>query len=197
MDATAPTTVPPRKAPLRTGSLLVIAFVLVFVAGWFVYRPFIPPVWLHDLAADIALRAAADPNARLPEDSRQASPRGLADSPYICAAKVIHEPWDRLIIVGGNQNPRDNPLLADARWPKNNFADLSAEMARDARYQLVVLLKDNTVDDAQFFFTFWGDLKALARPEGFTPAEAIFTAESKDGVYVVQQPADIPADACK
>ncbi len=156
----------------------------------------IPPVWLHDLAADIALRAEADANAPLPEDSRQASPRGLADSPYVCVAKLVTQPWDRIVFVTAAQDMRTHPVLTAAKWPGDAIDDVATELAKDKRYQLVVLLKDNTVVDAQKFFTFWANLEGVARAEGFTPADAIFTAASKDGVYVVSLAENAPADAC-
>ena len=179
-----------------TGTAVVLGIGLVLLIGWFAYQPMIPPVWLHDFAADIALRAAADPNAALPEDARQASPRGLADSPYICAAKIIRKPWDRLVAVTSDENLRSHPVLTSAVWPKNDLEAVAAEMARDDRYQLLVLLKDNTVVDAQLFFTFWANLEGIARPEGFTPEQAVFTAASKNGVYVVNEANDAPPDVC-
>lgn len=180
-----------------TGTALVLGLGLVFFIGWFAYQPMIPATWLHDLAADIALRAPADPNAPAPEDSRQASPRGLAASPYICMAKIIHVPWDRIVAVTTDENLRAHPVLTAAIWPKNNLAAVAAEMARDPRYQLLVLLKDKAIVDTQMFFTFWANLEGIARPEGFTPEEAIFTAASKDGTYVVTQAVDAPSDACR
>ncbi len=182
---------------VRTGTLLVLGFGFVLIAGWFLYKPYIPAVWMHDFAQDIALRAAIDPNAKLPEDARQASPRGLADSPYICVTKTVRLPWDRLVVVGSGGDLGADLVLSGAVWPKDNMNALAAELKRDARYQLVVLLKDNTVVDAQLFFTFWGDLHALARLGGFSRAQAIFTATSKDGIYVVSVAQDVPPDACR
>ena len=180
-----------------TGTAVVLGIGLVLLVGWFAYQPMIPPVWLHDFAADIALRAAEDPNAALPEDARQASPRGLADSPYICAAKIIQKPWDRLVAVTSDEDLRSHPILTAAIWPKKDLESVAAEMARDSRYQLLVLLKDNTVVDAQLFFTFWANLEGVARPEGYTPEQAIFTADSKNGVYVLSEANDAPPDACR
>ncbi len=188
---------PARRRFASTGTALVVGFVLLFVFGWFVYRPYIPPAWLRDFAADIAFRAAADPDPPPPTDTRQATPRGLADSPYICVAKVVDEPWDRFVAVAGGQDVRSHPILSGARWLSFSHEDLAAQMARDNRYQLLVLLKDNAVLDAQLFYTFWGTLDGIARPEGFTPDEAIFTAASKGGIYVVTHAADAPADACR
>jgi hypothetical protein len=73
---------------------------------------------------------------------------------------------------------------------------MADELSRDQRYQLVVLVKDNAVVDAQLFFTFWGNLDALARPEGFNRETAVFTAASRDGVYVVRPAENAPADVC-
>jgi len=187
----------PRRRFISTGTLLVIGLGLVLLVGWFGYKPMIPPVWLHALAADIALRAAADPNAPLPEDSRQATPRGLADSPYICVAKLVTQPWDRIVVVTANQDLRSHPVLTTAKWAGDGMDDVAAKLATDKRYQLFVLLKDNAVIDAQLFYTFWADLEGVARPDGFTPAEAVFTAASKGGVYVVSLAENAPRDACR
>ncbi len=186
------------KSKLSNGTWAVLTFIAVFVFGWLVYRQGIPPVWLRDFAADIALRAEADPAAPLPEDSRQATPRGQAGSPYICAANVIPLSWDKLVVVTTADEARQNAALGNAVWSGNweSAGDLANELARDERYQALVLLKDGKVAAAELFFTFWADLKPLARPEGFVPAEAIFVAAVKKGTYVLTVPADIPPDAC-
>lgn len=188
----------PPKSKLSNGTWAVVTFIAVFVFGWLVYRQGIPPVWLRDFAADIALRAAADPDAPLPEDSRQATPRGLANSPYICAANVIPLAWDKLVVATTGDEARQNADLGNASWTGawDSAGDLANELARDPRYQAVVLLKDGKVQAAELFFTFWADLKALARPEGFSPGEAVFVAAVRKGTYVLTTPAEIPRDAC-
>ncbi len=185
------------RAPIRAGTLVVLGLFAVLAVGWFWYRPHIPPAWLHALASDIALRATTDPNAPAPEDMRQATPRNLADSPYICPAKVIALPWDKMIVVAKAEGLIANPVLGRATWPQNDFEAKAAQLARDNRYQLIVLLKDNAVVDAQLFYTFWADLNGIARPEGFTRDEAIFTADSKSGVYVVSAAVDKPPETCR
>ncbi len=187
----------PKRRFFSTGTAVVLGLGLVLLLGWFAYQPMIPPVWLHDLAADIALRAAADPDAPLPRDSREASPRGLADSPYICVAKIVQKPWDHIVAVTSDEDLRAHPVLTAATWPKNNLEAVITEMARDDRYQILVLLKDNTVIDAEMFYTFWADLESVARPEGYTPEQAIFTAASKNGVYVVSAADDAPPESCR
>ena len=194
---TPPSPQKPKGRFLSTGTALVLGLGLVLLLGWFAYQPMIPPVWLHDLAADISLRAAADPDAPLPQDSREASPRGLADSPYICVAKIVQKPWDHIVAVTSVEDLRAHPVLTAATWPKNNLEAVIAEMAHDDRYQLFVLLKDNTVVEAEMFYTFWANLDGVARPEGYTPEQAIFTAASKNGVYIVSAPDDAPPDACR
>jgi hypothetical protein len=189
-------TSPSRGRFLSTGTIFVLGFAAVIGLGLVAYQRYIPPVWLHDFGADIALRAEADPNAKLPEDSRQASPRGLADSPYICAAKVANIPWDHMFIVTASQDLRNHPVLSQAKWPHHNLTEMADELARDQRYQLVVLVKDNAVADAQLFFTFWGNLDAIARPEGFNRETAVFTAASRGGVYVVSPAENPPANVC-
>lgn len=186
------------KPRLSNGTWAVLTFIAVFVFGWLVYRQGIPPAWLRDFAADIALRAEADPDAPLPEDSRQVTPRGLADTPYICAANVIPLSWDRLVVATTADEARMNAILSNASWTGawDSAGDLANELARDSRYQAVVLLKDGKVQAAELFFTFWADLKDLARPEGFSANEAIFVAVVRKGAYVLTTPAEIPPDAC-
>jgi hypothetical protein len=198
MTAAGAADVPPGRKAFSTGTLLVIAFGLVILVGWFVYRPFIPPAWMHSFASDIALRASVEPDAPLPDDVdvREVTPRGLAASPYICAARAIDLPWDRLVIVGTGQDPRARDVLRNAAWGDKSLDEVSDTLGRDARYQLIVLLKDNAVIDAQMFYTFWADLSGIARAEGFAPAEAVFTAASKDRVYVVSLAPEIPPNAC-
>jgi hypothetical protein len=181
---------------IKSGTLLIIGAGLVLLLGWFAYQPYIPPTWLHDLAEDISLRAAVDPNAAPPEDMRQATPRGLADSPYICPAKIIDIPWDHLYVVTASQDLRKHPVLAQASWLEQKFNDMADTLTRDKRYQLVVLVKDNAVTDAQLFYTFWAELDAIARPEGFNRASAVFTAGTKEKVYVVLPAENPPADVC-
>jgi hypothetical protein len=187
---------PAPKRFVSTGTLLVLGFVAVIVLGWFAYQPYIPPVWLHSLSADIAARAEPDPNPKPVEDIRQASPHGRADTPYICVAKVANIPWDHLFVVTASQDLRAHPVLSQAQWPHHNLNKMADELSRDARYQLIVLVKDNVVSDAQLFYTFWGKLDALARPEGFNRETAIFTSASHDGIYVVSPAENAPANAC-
>jgi hypothetical protein len=183
---------------LSNGTWAVITFVAVFVFGWLVYRDGIPPTWLRDFAAEIALRAEADPNAPLPEDSRQVTPRGLADTPYICAANVIPLVWDKFVVVTSADQVRAQADLTGAKWSGlwHSADDLAAELAKDERYQALILIKDQKVVGAELFFTFWGDLKSIARVEGYGPADAIFVAAVKNGTYVLTSPSDIPASAC-
>jgi hypothetical protein len=185
-----------RQPLIKTGSLLIIGFGAFLLLGWFLYRPYIPQAWLRDLAADISYRAAVDINAPPPEDVREASPRVEPESPFICVAKTVRPAWDRLIVLTSGQDPRANPLLANAVWTDGSVAALAESLAGDERYQYIVLLNGQTVADAQMFFTFWGDLSALARPEGYTPDEAIFIASSRNGVYVVTPAVNPPAGAC-
>lgn len=187
---------PPDKKS-NTGKFIIIGFALFLLVGGYYYQRFIPPAWLHDFGADIALRAAADPNAPLPEDSRQASPRGLADSPYICVSKIVQIPWDRMIVATSGDALRTNAALAAATWSDKNVEELAADMAQDPRFQIIVLLKGNTVSAAEFFYTFWADLKEIARPEGFTRDEAVFTAASQNGVYVVSRAGSVASESCR
>ncbi len=182
---------------LKSGTLLVIGLFLIFGLGWFVYRVAIPPTWLRDFGAEIALRATPDPNAPPPGDTRMETPRGLATSPYICFATAVKEPaWTKLVFVSADQPLRDQPILAQAIWPEGLLDKFAGELERDPRYQLVALVNDNTVVDAQLFYTFWAKLDNVTRPEGYSPAEAIFLAEVKDGTYVLSPAIDAPSDAC-
>ncbi len=182
---------------LKSGTVLIIGLVTIFVVGWFIYRAAIPPTWLRDFGAEIALRATPDPAAPLPEDSRQETPRGLAPHPYICVANVVKDPaWDKLVFISTDLPLRDQPILAQATWPKGLFERFAGELERDNRYQLVALVKDNVVVDAQLFYTFWAQLDAVVRPEGYSPANAVFVAEVKNGTYVLLPAPDAPANIC-
>jgi len=186
-----------RRKVISTGTLLVLGFGLFLLVGWFAYRPYIPPVWLHSFSSDVALRASVAPDAPPPEDIREATPRGLADSPYICAANVVPLAWDRFIAVAPKQDIRSHPVLSTVKWVDESLDTVAERLLRDERYQLIVLLQDNTVLDAQLFFTFWGDLSGIARPEGYTREQAVFTAASKGSVYILSPVTDIPPNACE
>ena len=76
-------------------------------------------------------------------------------------------------------------MLGKARWVDNSIGSLQSQLVADDRYQLVVLMNGDQVREVQMFFTFWADLSGLARPEGFMPSDAIFTAASLQGRYVL------------
>ena len=198
MAEPAPADTARRGFRLSNGTWAVLTFIAVFGFGWFMYRQGIPPAWLRDFAAEVALRAAADPDAPTPDDSRQATPRGLADNPYICMANITPLTWDKMVVVTNAEEARAQADLMAASWTGawSSAEGLGNELARDQRYQAVVLLKDGKVQAAELFFTFWANLKALARPEGFTPGDAIFVAAVRSGTYVLSIPAEIPATAC-
>jgi hypothetical protein len=183
-----PTTVTVPVAPpwWRSGKIVVVGIVAALMVGWFFYRQTVPPTWLRAFAADIALRASADPNPPEIEDAREASPRGQADNPYICVSRLVPPPWDRIVLVTHEQGKTlsAHPVLGGAKWP-DSVGDVQSRLTADDRYQLVVLMDGETVRDAQLFFTFWADLSGLARPEGFGPENAIFTAASLQGRYVL------------
>jgi hypothetical protein len=187
----------PRRLTLANGTWLVVAFVAIFALGWFLYRTTIPPTWLRNFGEAIAVSARPDPNAPLPEDSRQETPRDPTASPYICGARAISRAWDRLVVVPSGADAREQPVLAAAEWPKNDpLARYAEKLRHDPRYQGLVLLDHGKVVADAIFFTFWADLSALARPEGFTPADAIFTAKVANGTYVLSVANDVPADIC-
>ncbi|MDX2221511.1 MAG: hypothetical protein SFV21_02110 [Rhodospirillaceae bacterium] len=167
----------------RTGRLAVIVFALGIAVVLAMYLFTLPEPWLRAFAAEIAARAAADPNPPLPEDTRQATPRAAVDNPLICLANVIDRPWERAVIVMHDTPLADVPVIAAAAWSDDVRAAAAAQLASDDRYQLIVLVDGGRVVDHQLFYTFWGDLRALARPEGFTPDTAIFTAQSLGGSY--------------
>jgi hypothetical protein len=179
----------------RTGRGVIAVIALGLAIGGFFYLKTLPPAWLRAFGAEIALRAAADPNAALPTDTREASPRGLADNPLICLGRIAKQDWDRVVFVTHEQGKSltEHPVLAEADWPKRE-AD-RVQLVADDRYQLVVLMRGSTVVDSQFFFTFWANLSALARAEGFSRDTAIFTAESHAGTYVLSA-SSATLDAC-
>jgi hypothetical protein len=182
----------------QSGKVVIVFIALGLAIASYFYAKTVPPTWLHDFGADIALRAVADPNATEPEDSREASPRGLTDNPLICATRLIPQPWERIVFVTHEQGKTLNqhPVLGKAQWVDNSIGSLQSQLMADDRYQLVVLMNGDQVRDAQMFFTFWADLSGLARPEGFTPDEAIFTAASLQGRYVLSVAPNVTKADC-
>ncbi|MDX2142813.1 MAG: hypothetical protein SFV19_05635 [Rhodospirillaceae bacterium] len=184
----------------RSGKLVVLGLALALIVGWFFYRATVPPPWMRAFGEEIATRAAADPEAPLPEDTREATPRGPVDNPLICFARAAKLPWDRVVFVTHAQAKTglaDHPTLGGEAWAEAARTAAATQLAADDRYQLIVLMNAGSVVDRQLFYTFWGDLSALARPEGFTPETAIFTAASRGGRYVLAvaaaaTPADCP-----
>ena len=181
---------------LRSGTLLVIGFVVFLLVGWFFYQETIPPSWLYQFSEAVALRASPDPSPREPEDFRQTSPRTEVNNPYICVGDVLNLAWDRLFIITPEQDLRVHPVLSQSNWPDQPLDYYVDLLARDYRYQLIVLLGGNNVVDAQLYFTFWGDLSSLARLEGFSRSEAVFTAASLKGLYIVSPALDVPSGTC-
>jgi len=170
---------------LRNGTILVLALLAILAGGWTLYRHYIPATWLRNFAADIALRAAPDPNAAPPRDTREATPRGLTDQPYICLRKLVPFAWDRFVVVPSGGDPRTAAALLDMQWSDDAAIDMARHMAADPRYQMVALIKDKHVIAHEYFFTFWGDLSALGREDGFGPETAVFTSAVKEGHYVL------------
>ncbi len=186
---------PPRQV-FRSGTLIVIGLGISLLAGWIFYRQTLPPAWLHDFAEAVALHASPDPSPPEPEDIRQVSPRIEVDDPYICVGNVIDLMWDHMFVVTSDQDLGIHPFLSLVNWsdhPLSYYADL---LGRDERYQLLILVGGENVLDAQLYFTFWADLTATARPEGFTRTDAVFTAASLNGLYIVSPALDAPAGAC-
>ncbi len=175
---------------------MIIFIVLGLLVGGYFYVGTVPPSWLRAFGAEIALRAAADPQAAEPEDTREETPRGLADNPLICLANIATQPWDRVVFVTYDQGKAlaEHPILSKVEWSERGGKQ--AQLMADDRYQLVVLLKDGKVITSEFFFTFWADLAALSRPEGFTPDDAIFVAESHAGHYVLNAAPNASLSAC-
>jgi len=179
----------------RSGKIAVLAIAALLVFILIGYRYTLPDRWLRAFAEQIAMRAALDPNPPIPDDTRQASDRIPADNPLICMRDLPAGDWDTIVFVKNGQRIADHPVLNPAAW--DDRAETERLLASDDRYQMIVLLKDKAVIDHELFFTFWGDLSALTRPEGFTRDTAIFTAASLGGRYVLSladgaQPSDCP-----
>ncbi len=179
---------------LKSGTVLVLGLAAIIGFGWFSYRAFVPPQWLHDFAGDISYRSAPDPDAPPPRDTREAKPVVRAPHPYICVAKLVPFAWDRMVIVPSQGDPR--VAMGGAEWSSSKGDDLAARMAKDPRYQLVAFIADNRVVADALFYTFWGDLSGIARAEGYAPDVAAFTAVVKDGTHVLSLAAPFP-DVCK
>ncbi len=168
---------------ITSGTVLVIGLAAIMGLGWFSYRAFVPPQWLHDLAGDISYRSAPDPDAAPPRDTREAKPVVMPPHPYICVAKLVPFAWDRMVIVPSQADPR--AAMGGAAWDSSKADDLAVRMAKDPRYQLVAFIKDNRVVADALFYTFWGDLGGIARAEGYSPDTAAFTAVVKDGTHML------------
>jgi len=174
------------RVKISNGTILVLILGAVLVGGWFFYRGVIPPLWLRHFASDIALRGTPDPNAPPPRDTRQATPRDQADHPYICFRDAVPFAWDRLVVLPPHGDLGTFPALHGVTWPDDAAREShAAHMSEDARYQLLILVKDGAVVAAEPFFTFQADLSALGRGEGFTPETAVFTAAVHGDHYVL------------
>jgi hypothetical protein len=182
---------------VRSGTVFVIALGLCGALGWVLYQPYLPKEWLHDFAGEIAIRATPDPTPPEAEDVRQVQRRETPAHRFICAADVIRLAWDRMVVLTADQDLATHPRLADANWGRLARDEIAARLGSDSRYQFIVLMQGAAVVDAQLFFTFWGDLGALARPDGFGRAEAVFTAHSDDGIYHLAPAGQVPEGTCK
>lgn len=189
----------PAAAPRRNYSgkiaVLGMAAALAFIGVGYIYT--LPTRWLRAFAEEIALRAALDPNPPLADDTRQESKRVPADNPLICMARLPIDAWDRLVVVTSAQKIADHPVLGPAKWDPADRAETEKLLPSDNRYQMLVVMKDGAVIDHEMFYTFWGDLTALTRPDGFTRDTAIFTAASRGGIYILTPAEASPADCPK
>lgn len=185
-----------QRKTFRSGTLLIIGIGAFLLVGWIFYRQTLPAAWLYDFSEAIALHAAPDPNPREPEDIRQVSPRVPVEDPYICVGDVIDLPWNKMFVVTAERDLQTHPILSSAVWKEPTLQHYVDLMDRDDRYQLIVLVQGRDVLDAQLYFTFWGDLTSIARAEGFSRANAVFTAISRDGRYIVSPALDAPAGVC-
>ncbi len=181
---------------LHSGKILILVLAAVLVGGGYFYSRLIPPAWMHNFVADIALRGTPDPNAPPPTDTRQATPRGKADHPYICLANLVPFAWDKVVFLSADKDPRTAEVLQGVTWPGNDLDREAKLMAKDDRYQLIVLVKGKQVIADEPFFTFWADLSQLNQPEGYTPETAVFTAIVKGGRYVLTPVAPPFPPAC-
>lgn len=180
-----------------TGKIAVlgIAAALGFVLLGYAFT--LPDPWLRSFGAEIAYRAEGDPNPPLPEDSRQEQRREAVENRLICMASVADFPWDAMFVIPSGQHLTTHPVLGTAAWADGTVGDVDRLLNDDDRYQLIALVDDGRVVEHQLFYTFWGDLSALARPAGFTRDTAIFTAASRGGRYILRvadtaQPSQCP-----
>jgi hypothetical protein len=174
-----------------SGKIAVFAMAAMLAAVLLAYRYTLPEPWLRAFAEDIAIRAESDPNPPPPEDTRQAQRREPVDNRLICLARTARQPWDRVVIVTGAAG-----LGAIAELTPEQRRESEVLLQSDRRYQLIVLVREGAVVDRQLFFTFWGDLSALDRPTGFAPGEAIFTAASRGGRYILAPAAGASLSDC-
>ena len=98
-----------------------------------------------------------------------------------------------MVIVPSGGDPR--VAMGGAEWSRAKGDDLAGRMSKDPRYQLIAFIKDNRVIADALFYTFWGDLTVIARPEGYSPETAAFTAEVREGTHILSLAAPFP-DVC-
>ncbi|MBM3514252.1 MAG: hypothetical protein FJX59_11135 [Alphaproteobacteria bacterium] len=168
-----------------TGRIAVIALAVMlgFVVLGYLFT--LPATWLRSFGAEIAYRAEADPNPPLPDDTRQTLRREDVANRLICMASIPSFDWDKMIVVPSGQSLAAHPVLGAVTWAAGDLADTDQLLNRDDRYQLIALVSEGAVVAHELFYTFWGDLSALARPEGFTRSDAIFKAASRGGRYLL------------
>lgn len=168
----------PRRLP---GKIAIAALGIGIAAVLAGYLFTLPEPWLRSFGAEIAYRAEADPNPPLPEDSRQELRREPVENRLICMANIISRPWDAMVVVQSGQALGAHAVLGSVQWPGRD--DAERLLNDDDRYQMIVLLDRGAVIDHQLFYTFWGDLSALAQRPSFSAETAIFSAQSRGGRY--------------
>lgn len=162
--------------------------VVAGIAGWYVYDAMMAPGWMRDFGLDISARANVVTVSSGETAFSTMQGREDPDSPYICFSHSADFAWDRVYFV-----PSGGPIqngLAALSWPKGTIEDINTRMANDSRYQLIAIERDGTVVDHGYYFTMWSDLSELARANGFSRSEAVFTAESNGETFTVK-PAEI------
>ena len=174
--------------------VITLAFGVAGAAVWFAYDVMMAPRWMRAFAEELASRATVVSTSAPDTAFSTMKGREDPDSPFICISELTDFDWDRLYVVqsGGPVQP----ALEAMSWARDSARTMNARLARDPRYQLIVFTRGGEVTAFDYYFTMWGDLSAVARPQGFDPMSAVFVAESNGGSYTVLQ-ADVDADtAC-
>jgi hypothetical protein len=167
---------------------------LTGLAGWVMYDAMMAPRWMRDFGLEMAAKATIVSSRS--EETAFSTMKGRAEpeSPYICLADITSFDWDRVYVIGSDGQVTGD--LGAKDWQGEDLNVLNRRMREDNRYQLIAFERQGQIIEQGFYFTMWADLTDLARPEGFTPNEAVFLADSDGEVYTLSVAGPASANHC-